>query len=122
VPRVWWSRFTGFRVMISLGRGSHATQLSAGSSAVRSSTCCRLAGPLHRSPPIFKSVSSRYLWRKREQIDAGLLAGLTSLEQAELVAARRGIRELEAELAIHQRAAELLKTVVPPREGSWSSR
>ena len=68
------------------------------------------------------SEQSIYLWRKRDQIDAGLLPGLTSLEQAELVAARRRIRELEAELAIHQRAAELLKTVVPPKAGSRPSK
>jgi transposase-like protein len=54
------------------------------------------------------SQQSIYLWRKRDQIDASLLSGLTSVEQAELVAARRRIRELEAELAVHQRAAPLL--------------
>jgi transposase-like protein len=63
-----------------------------------------------------------YGWRKRELIDAGLLPGLTSPEQAELVAAKRRIRELEAELAIHRRAAELLKVVVPPKGGSRPSK
>jgi putative transposase len=61
------------------------------------------------------SEQSIYLWRKRALIDAGQLPGLTSIEQAELVAARRRIRELESELAIHRRAAELLKSVVPPK-------
>jgi len=45
-----------------------------------------------------------YLWRKRALIDAGLLPGLTSIERAELVAARRRIRDLKTELAIHRRA------------------
>ena len=36
---------------------------------------------------------------------------------AELVAARKRIAELEHELAIHRRAAELLGDVVPPKGG-----
>ena len=46
-----------------------------------------------------------YSWRRQERIDQGVEAGLTSGERAELVAARRRIRELEAELAIHRKAA-----------------
>lgn len=55
-------------------------------------------------------VSSQtiYLWRHQEQVDRGLVAGLTSTERAELAVARRRIRELEAELEIHRRASELL--------------
>ncbi len=68
------------------------------------------------------SEQTIYGWRKRDLIDAGLIPGLTSAEQSELVAARRRIRELEAELAIHQRAAELLKVAVPPKGGSRPSR
>jgi len=43
------------------------------------------------------------------------LPGITSTDHAELVAARRRIAELEAEVEIHRRAAELLKEVVAPR-------
>ena len=68
------------------------------------------------------SEQTVYLWRKRALIDAGRLPGLTSIEQVELVAARRRIRELETELAIHRRAAELLKTVMPPKGGSRPSK
>jgi transposase-like protein len=50
-----------------------------------------------------------YSWRRQERIDQGIEPGLTSPERAELAAARRRIRELEAELAIHRQAAELLK-------------
>jgi hypothetical protein len=37
-------------------------------------------------------------------------------------AARRRIAELETELAIHRRAADILKEVVPPKGGSRRSR
>jgi transposase len=42
-------------------------------------------------------------------------------ERAELAAAGRRIRELEAELAVHRRAAELLKETVDPQGGSRPS-
>ena len=56
-----------------------------------------------------------YNWRKQERIDKGLEAGLISPERAELSAARRRIAELETELKIARRAAELLKDVKPPK-------
>jgi len=56
-----------------------------------------------------------YTWRKQDLIDTGELPGLSSSDQAELVAARRRIRELENELAIERRAKELLKEAVPPK-------
>jgi transposase len=62
-----------------------------------------------------------YNWRRQERIDRGLEAGLTSGERAELQAARRRIRELEAELAIHRKAAELLKGTTSPKGGARPS-
>lgn len=59
-----------------------------------------------------------YGWRKRALIDSGQLPGMTSVEHAELVAARKRIAELEAEVAVHRRAAELLARVVSPKGGS----
>lgn len=56
-----------------------------------------------------------YNWRRQELIDTGQLAGVSSSEQAELVAARRRIAELETELAVARRAAELLTEAVPPK-------
>ena len=53
---------------------------------------------------------------------AEMLPGISSSEDAELIAARRRIAELEQELAIHRRAAELLDAVVPPKGGSRPSR
>ncbi len=50
-----------------------------------------------------------YVWRKQELIDTGQLPGATRLEQTELSAAKRRIRELEQEVAILKRARELLK-------------
>jgi len=67
------------------------------------------------------SEQSVYVWRSQARIDAGTEPGLTSAEKAELVAARRRIRELEAEVAIHRRAMELLKTEASPKVGSRRS-
>jgi len=63
-----------------------------------------------------------YSWRRQDRIDRGLEAGLSSAEKAELVAARKRIRELEAELAVHRRATELLKEDVGRKGGSRPSR
>jgi transposase-like protein len=68
------------------------------------------------------SEQTIYLWRRQERIDKGVEPGATSAEQAELAAARRRIRELETELAIHRRATELLGKVVPPKGDSRPSR
>ena len=47
------------------------------------------------------SDQTTYTWRRQEAIDRGLVPGLTSVERAERTAAKRRIRELEAELEIH---------------------
>ena len=63
-----------------------------------------------------------YIWRRQEAIDRGLAPGLSSSEREELAAAKRRIQELEAELAIHRRAAELLKEGADPKGGSPPSK
>ncbi len=63
-----------------------------------------------------------YTWRRQQLIDSGQIPGLTSSDQAELVAARKRIAELENELAIHRRATELLGDVVSPKGGMRRSR
>ncbi|WP_158854708.1 transposase [Saccharothrix deserti] len=63
-----------------------------------------------------------YSWRRQELIDSGRLPGTTSTDNAELVAARRRIAELEAEVAVHRRAAELLKEGSTPQDGARRSR
>jgi transposase len=68
------------------------------------------------------SAESIYTWRRQDRIDKGLQPGLSSLEKAELTAAKRRIAELETELAIHRRASELLGKVVPPKGGTKRSR
>jgi transposase len=68
------------------------------------------------------SSQTLYLWRHQEQIDRGLVAGLTSAERTELAAAKRRIRELEAELEIHRRASELLVDRSDPKGASRRSR
>ncbi len=68
------------------------------------------------------SDQSIYSWRRQEQIDNGELPGLSSAEQEELRVARLRIRALETELAVHRRAAELLKESVRPKGGSRRSR
>jgi transposase len=68
------------------------------------------------------SDQSIYRWRRRELIDRGELAGLSSAGREELRAARLRIRELETELVVHRRAAELLKESVRPEGDSRRSR
>jgi transposase-like protein len=63
-----------------------------------------------------------YSWRPQDRVDHGLEAGLTSVERGELLSARRRIHELETELAIHRRAAELLKGTTSPKKDSRQSR
>ena len=63
-----------------------------------------------------------YTWRRQDRIDKGLEAGLTSGERSELAAANQRIAALEAALAVHRRASELLGKVVPPKGGSRPSR
>lgn len=63
-----------------------------------------------------------YNWRRQDRIDRGLDIGLRTGEKAELAVARKRIRELEAELAVHRRATELLKDGADPIGGSRPSR
>ncbi len=67
------------------------------------------------------SAQSIYVWRRQDRIDKGLEPGLSTEEKSELTAAKRRIAELEAELAVHRRASELLGKVVPPKGGSRPS-
>jgi len=62
-----------------------------------------------------------YGWRRQDLIDRGVEPGLSTAEREELAAAKRKIRELETELAIHRRAAELLKEHSDPKGGSRPS-
>lgn len=64
------------------------------------------------------SQQTIYVWRRQARIDAGLEAGVTSAEHAELAAAKKRIRELETELAVHRRATELLKGEQTDPKGS----
>jgi transposase-like protein len=63
-----------------------------------------------------------YVWRRQDEIDRGLAPGPSSPEREELAAAKQQIRKLEAELAIHRRAAELLEEQADPNGGSALSR
>ena len=51
--------------------------------------------------------STLYRWKRQDRVDQGLAAGTSSFEGAQLQAARRRIKELEAELAAVKRASEL---------------
>jgi transposase len=68
------------------------------------------------------STQTIYVWRRQDLIDSGLHPGITSSDHAELVAARKRVAELEAELAATKRAAQLLKEAVSPKRGSKPSR
>ena len=75
---------------------------------------------LARDPGI--SSQTIYVWRRQERIDRGEVPGLRSAERTELAAAKQRNRELEAELAIHRRASELLAEHSDPKGGSRRSR
>ena len=64
------------------------------------------------------SEQTIYTWRRQARIDAGV----TTPELAELTAAKRRIRELETELAIHRRATELLKEKTGPKRRTRRSK
>ncbi len=68
------------------------------------------------------SDQSIYSWRRQDRIDRGLVPGLTSVEKAELIAARKRIVDLETELKTTRRAMELVREAVPPKGGSRPSR
>jgi transposase len=68
------------------------------------------------------SAQSISTWPRQDRIDRGLLPGLSSPEKEELAAARRRITQLETELAVTRRAAELLKEQAPPFDGSRPSK
>ena len=59
-----------------------------------------------------------YNWRRQDRVDRCVEPGLSTGERAELAAARKKIRELESELAVHRRASELLKESADPKGGS----
>ena len=63
-----------------------------------------------------------YNWRRQDRIDRGDQPGLTTAEKAELAAAKRRIAELETELAVAQRAVDLLKEDTSPKGGTRRSR
>jgi putative transposase len=60
--------------------------------------------------------SCLYRWKHRDLVDRGLKPGTGRAESAELVAARRKIRELEEENKILRKAAAAVEQVVPPKD------
>lgn len=56
-----------------------------------------------------------YNWRRQHIVDTGQLPVVVGDDEAELIAALRRITELENELAVHRRSAQLLANVVSPQ-------
>ena len=65
------------------------------------------------------SGQSIYTWRRQYRVDSGQEPGLTTTEANELNAARRRIKDLEAELAIHEMATGLLKGTTTQKASEW---
>ncbi len=63
-----------------------------------------------------------YNWRNQDRIDQGLRTGVSTVESAELAAARKRIRDPETELTVTKRANELLKAQSDPKGAGRSSR
>jgi transposase-like protein len=68
------------------------------------------------------SKQTIYTWRRQARIDRGEEDGLSSAERSELSTMRKRLRELEAELAVHRRASELLKGNASPKGGTRQSK
>ena len=60
---------------------------------------------------------SSYPWERQDRIDEGLEPGTTSVEAVELAAAKPRIVQLEAELAIANKAVGLLTEAADPKVG-----
>ncbi len=63
-----------------------------------------------------------YNWRRQDRIDRGIEPGLTTAEKGELAAAKKRIAELETDLAIAQRAVDLLTEETTPKGDTRRSR
>ncbi len=63
-----------------------------------------------------------YNWRRQDCIDRGVEPGLATAEKGELAAAKKRIAELETELAIAQRAVDLLTEETTPKGDTRRSR
>lgn len=63
-------------------------------------------------------TSTIYNWRRQHEIDSGQRTGLSSIESAELKAARRELAALGMENQILRRANDLLRTTTSPKGGS----
>jgi len=61
------------------------------------------------------SGQSIYTWRRQYRVDSGREPRRTTTEANELNAARRQIKHLEADLAVHELATELLKGTTNPK-------
>jgi len=64
------------------------------------------------------SAGCLHSWLRQDRIDRGEIAGATNSESAELRAARKRIRELEAELTIVKTAAKFLDPGATDPKGS----
>ncbi len=118
-PWVSWSRITGLPCCCPSRRTAWADEAIRGEFRQRVLDLIAAGRPV-RDVALDLGISEQtvYTWRRQERVDQGIEPGLTSAEQAELAAARRRIRELEAELAIHRKAAELLKGTTSPKGDS----
>jgi len=55
------------------------------------------------------SEATIYMWIKQDRVDRGEIAGLSTNEAVELVAAKRRIRQLETELAVSRKVNEVFQ-------------
>jgi transposase len=63
-----------------------------------------------------------YNWRRQDRVDRGIQLGLNTAEKAELAEAKKRIAVLETELAIAQKAVDLLKEETSPKGGTRPSK
>jgi len=116
VPRLPRSRITGFWCP-GIRRQCGRTWVSGGVPAEGSGSARgRSEHRRRRARSRHQRAVDLYVGRQ-DHIDKGLVPGLSSVEKAELAAAKKRIVELETELAISRRAMELLRVSSDPKGG-----
>ena len=81
-----------------------------------------VGGRSSKSHDLQISAQAIYTWRRQQLIDSGQIQGMTSSGQAELVAPRKQIGQMENEMVIHRRAVSSSVMWCPQKGAMGRSR
>ncbi|WP_342787100.1 helix-turn-helix domain-containing protein [Actinomadura decatromicini] len=123
MPRLRWGRLTGILVSSIMRRDAGRPGAIPPEFRRKVLDLVKAGRPVRQVAAELQMPSQTiYVWLRQDRIDTGLEPGLTSTDQAELIAARRRIAQLETELEATRRAIDLVKQAVPPKDASKRSR